>query len=80
MPQKQNSFVLGTAQAAKKTFYFLTFLDWICFYRFFKKFLNISSTLKSSKTHRITREMLKDQLHLLKLNFAKDVVDLSTFL
>jgi hypothetical protein len=31
MPQKQNSFVLGAAQAAKKTFYFSTFLGWIFF-------------------------------------------------
>jgi hypothetical protein len=53
MPQKQNSFVLGTARAAKKTFYFLTFLDWIFFHKFLTKFLNISSISKSSKTHRI---------------------------
>jgi hypothetical protein len=43
MPQKQNSFVLGAAQATTKTFYFLTFLGWIFFHRFLTKFLNISS-------------------------------------
>jgi hypothetical protein len=31
MPQKQNSFVLGAAWAAKKTFYFLAFMGWIFF-------------------------------------------------
>jgi hypothetical protein len=31
MPQKQNSFVLGTAQATKRAFYILTILGWIFF-------------------------------------------------
>jgi hypothetical protein len=53
MPQKENSFVLeAAARAAKKTFNFLIFLGWIFFHRFLTlKFLNISSTWKSSKTH-----------------------------
>ena len=37
--------------AAKKTFYFLTFLSWVFFHKFLTKFLNISSIWKSSKTH-----------------------------
>jgi hypothetical protein len=43
MPQKHNSFVLRAGRAAKKTFYFLTFLGWNFFHRFLTKFLNILS-------------------------------------
>jgi hypothetical protein len=53
MPQKQNSFVLWAARVAKKTYHFIFFGGWIFFHRFLTKFLNISSTSKSSKTHRI---------------------------
>jgi hypothetical protein len=31
MPQKHNSFILGVARVAKKTFYILTLLSWIFF-------------------------------------------------
>jgi hypothetical protein len=34
MPQKQSSFVLGAARAAKKTFNFLIVLGWIFSNRF----------------------------------------------
>jgi hypothetical protein len=35
---------LGEVQATKKTFYFLTFLGWFLFHRFFTKFLIIPLT------------------------------------
>jgi hypothetical protein len=53
MLQKQNYFEVRAARAAKKTFYFKTFLGWIFLYKFFTKFLIIPSTWKSSKTHGI---------------------------
>jgi hypothetical protein len=54
MPQKQNYFELWAASGNQKTFYFLTFLDWIFFHKFLTKFLNISSTWKSSKIPQIS--------------------------
>ena len=53
MPKKQNYFELRAASGSQKTFYFKTFLGWIFFHKFLTKFLNISSTQKSSKTHQI---------------------------
>jgi hypothetical protein len=53
MPQKHIFCVMRAVLGNQKTFYFLTFLDWIFFHKFFKKFLNISSTWKSSITHQI---------------------------
>jgi hypothetical protein len=52
MPQKQNPSELRTARAAKN-FLFFNFLELDFFHKFFTKFLNISSTRKSSKTHQI---------------------------
>jgi hypothetical protein len=54
MPQKQNYFELRAASGSQKTFYFKTFLGWIFFRKFLTKFLNISSTWKSSKIHQIS--------------------------
>jgi hypothetical protein len=71
MPQKHNSFVLGAARAAKKTFYILTFSGWNFFQRFSTKFLTYYQFEEVLRHIEFTREMLKDQLHLLKLNFAK---------
>jgi hypothetical protein len=53
MTQKQNYFELQAASGSQKTFYLKTFLGWIFFHKFLTKFLIISSTVKSSKTHGI---------------------------
>jgi hypothetical protein len=45
--------VFRRSPGSQKTFYFLTFLGWRFFHRFFTKFLIISSTWKRPKTHGI---------------------------
>jgi hypothetical protein len=45
--------VFRWSSGSQQTFYFFTFWGWIFFHKFFTKFLIISSTWKSSKTHGI---------------------------
>jgi cell division protein FtsB len=69
MPQKQNYFEVWTIRAARAAnFYFIFQLFWVEFF-----FINSSQSSKSyaqlEKVLRhmeFTREILKDQLHLLK--------------
>jgi hypothetical protein len=53
MPQKQNYFPVRATQAAKKLFILKFFWVGFFFHKFLTKFLIISSTWKSSKTHGI---------------------------
>jgi hypothetical protein len=51
---KTRLFWVGGSFGHPKNIYFKTFLGWIFFYKFLTKFLNISSTWKSSKIHQIS--------------------------
>jgi hypothetical protein len=62
---------LRAARANQKKFLFLNFIGLDFFHRFLSKFLNVHQLENFLRLIKITREMLKDQLHLCKSQFEK---------
>jgi hypothetical protein len=66
MPQKENYFEVRAAQATKKLFIFQLFCVEFFFINSSKNSLSYHQLEKVLRHIKFTREMLKDQLHLLK--------------